>query len=52
MQSEISLKDLLLQHYGQIFTVHRFDKGTSGVIVFAKDEETHKALSSILRAAM
>ncbi|HNP24806.1 MAG TPA: RluA family pseudouridine synthase [Panacibacter sp.] len=50
MQSEISLKDLLLQHYGQIFTVHRLDKGTSGVIVFAKDEETHKALSSIFES--
>src|SRR6476619_3540071 len=50
MQSEVSLKDLLLQQYGQIFTVHRLDKGTSGVIVFAKDDETHKALSTIFES--
>ncbi len=44
-QSEPSLKDMLLQKYGNIYTVHRLDKGTSGIIVFAKDVETHKALS-------
>lgn len=44
-QSEPSLKDMLLQKYGSIFTVHRLDKGTSGVIVFAKNEESHKQLS-------
>ncbi|MDP9230790.1 MAG: RluA family pseudouridine synthase [Bacteroidota bacterium] len=42
---EISLKNLLQEKYGQIFTVHRLDKDTSGVIVFAKNEETHKHLS-------
>jgi 23S rRNA pseudouridine1911/1915/1917 synthase len=42
---EISLKNLLLEKYGQIFTVHRLDRVTSGVIVFAKNEETHKHLS-------
>ncbi|MEX6687688.1 RluA family pseudouridine synthase [Danxiaibacter flavus] len=47
MQSEVSLKDLLLQQYGSIYTVHRLDKDTSGVIVFAKDEETHKQLSQL-----
>ncbi|BAV08984.1 23S rRNA pseudouridine955/2504/2580 synthase/23S rRNA pseudouridine1911/1915/1917 synthase [Filimonas lacunae] len=46
-QSEPSLKDMLLAKYGSIFTVHRLDKDTSGVIVFAKDEETHKALSAL-----
>ena len=45
MQSEPSLKDKLLDKYGSIFTVHRLDKGTSGIIVFAKNEETHKHLS-------
>jgi 23S rRNA pseudouridine1911/1915/1917 synthase len=45
MQSEISLKDMLIHKYGEIFTVHRLDKGTSGVIVFAKNEQTHKQLS-------
>lgn len=45
MQSEVSLKDILLQRYGNIYTVHRLDKGTSGVIIFAKDDVTHKQLS-------
>lgn len=47
MQSEVSLKDMLIQQYGSIYTVHRLDKGTSGVIVFAKDEVTHKQLSQL-----
>ena len=42
---EVSLKDMLLEKYGQIFTVHRLDRDTSGLIVFAKNEETHKHLS-------
>lgn len=47
MQSEPSLKDMLLQRYGNIYTVHRLDKGTSGIIIFAKDEITHKQLSQL-----
>jgi len=46
-QSGMSLKDMLIQQYGEIFTVHRLDKETSGVIVFAKDEQTHKQLSEL-----
>jgi 23S rRNA pseudouridine1911/1915/1917 synthase len=42
---EISLKKLLQEKYGQIFTVHRLDKATSGIIIFAKNEESHKHLS-------
>ena len=44
-QSEVSLKDMLINKYGSIFTVHRIDKDTSGLIVFAKNETTHKFLS-------
>lgn len=44
-QSEPSLKDLLNVKYGKVFIVHRLDKATSGLILFAKDEETHKLLS-------
>jgi 23S rRNA pseudouridine1911/1915/1917 synthase len=29
----------------RIYTVHRIDRGTSGLVVFAKDAETHTALS-------
>jgi len=42
---DISLKQLLQEKYGEIFTVHRLDRNTSGAIVFAKDEGTHKYLS-------
>jgi 23S rRNA pseudouridine955/2504/2580 synthase/23S rRNA pseudouridine1911/1915/1917 synthase len=35
----------LIEKYGSIFTVHRLDKDTSGLIVFAKNETTHKLLS-------
>ena len=44
---EISSKQILQSNYKEIFTVHRLDKGTSGVIVFAKDENTHKQLSQL-----
>jgi 23S rRNA pseudouridine1911/1915/1917 synthase len=50
IQSERSLKDLLIEKYGVIYTVHRLDKSTSGVIVFAKDEETHKQLSQLFQS--
>lgn len=42
---EISLKKILQERPGEIFTIHRLDKGTSGVIMFAKNEATHKSLS-------
>lgn len=42
---EVSLKNLLIEKYQNIFTVHRLDKDTSGLIVFAKNEATHKHLS-------
>jgi 23S rRNA pseudouridine955/2504/2580 synthase/23S rRNA pseudouridine1911/1915/1917 synthase len=42
---EISLKVLLKEKYGDIFTVHRLDKETSGLIVFAKNQASHKHLS-------
>ena len=44
-QSSPSLRDMLQQQYGEIFTVHRLDRDTSGLIIFAKDADTHKSLS-------
>ncbi len=35
----------LEEEYGEIFIVHRLDKITSGVMVFARDAETHRALN-------
>ena len=38
---------MLIEKYGSIFTVHRLDKDTSGLVVFAKNETTHKYLNKI-----
>lgn len=46
-QSEPSLKDILLHKYENIFTVHRLDRETSGLIIFAKNETTHKYLCGL-----
>ena len=42
-----SLKGMLREQYGEIFVVHRLDRETSGVILFAKTAETHKYLSEL-----
>jgi 23S rRNA pseudouridine955/2504/2580 synthase/23S rRNA pseudouridine1911/1915/1917 synthase len=42
-----SLRGLLQQKFGQIFVVHRLDKDTGGLIVFAKNEATHKYMSAL-----
>jgi 23S rRNA pseudouridine955/2504/2580 synthase/23S rRNA pseudouridine1911/1915/1917 synthase len=49
-QTQTSLKDILIEKYGKIFTVHRLDRDTSGVIVFAKNEDTHKYLSQLFES--
>ncbi len=40
-----NLRDLLISKFGSIWVVHRLDKQTSGVLIFAKDKNTHKMLS-------
>lgn len=42
---EPSLKDHLKQQYPEIYTVHRLDKETSGLIIFAKTASAHKHFS-------
>jgi 23S rRNA pseudouridine955/2504/2580 synthase/23S rRNA pseudouridine1911/1915/1917 synthase len=42
---DISLKVMLKEKYGNIFTVHRLDRDTSGLIIFAKNELSHRELS-------
>lgn len=44
---EPSLKSLLIEKYDTIFTVHRLDKTTSGLIVFAKNADAHHAISAL-----
>ncbi|HMR90924.1 MAG TPA: RluA family pseudouridine synthase [Chitinophagaceae bacterium] len=42
---EISLKRLLQHEYDAVYTVHRLDKDTSGLLIFARTEESHRHLS-------
>lgn len=42
-----SLKKILENKYEKIWIVHRLDRDTSGVIIFAKNEDTHKYLSHL-----
>jgi 23S rRNA pseudouridine955/2504/2580 synthase/23S rRNA pseudouridine1911/1915/1917 synthase len=49
IQSAPSLKDLLAEKYGNIFTIHRLDRETSGVIVYAKTAVAHQFLSVIFQ---
>lgn len=49
-QSELSLKEMLQHRYAQIFTVHRLDRETSGIIVFAKQEAAHRQLSELFES--
>ena len=40
------LVKILEEIYGKIYIVHRLDKITSGVMIFARDAETHRALNT------
>jgi tRNA pseudouridine32 synthase / 23S rRNA pseudouridine746 synthase len=40
-----SLLELLEADYGRIWVVHRLDKVTSGLVVFARSAEAHRALN-------
>ena len=42
-----SLQSILKSKYDNIFTVHRLDRDTSGIMVYAKDAETHKYLNTL-----
>lgn len=46
-RSEGSLKEWLEKRYKRIFPVHRLDRETSGIILFAKQPEFHKYLSGL-----
>jgi RluA family pseudouridine synthase len=39
------LLEILEADHGKLWVVHRLDKTTSGIIVFARDAETHRALN-------
>ena len=48
---EVSLRERLEKQLGRkVFVVHRLDRDTSGVLVFALDAERHRALSQAFEA--
>lgn len=50
--STMSLQELMQQHYPQcdIEVVHRLDMATSGVLIFAKTSDMHKALQALFES--
>lgn len=46
-ETQLSLYKILNYQYGKIFIVHRLDRDTSGLVLFAKNEATHKYLSQL-----
>jgi tRNA pseudouridine32 synthase/23S rRNA pseudouridine746 synthase len=42
---ETSLREELQTSHGRLWVVHRLDRGTSGVLLFARDAEAHRALN-------
>lgn len=48
-ETKQSLNKILEAKYGKMYVVHRLDRGTSGVICFAKNEEMHKYLSKLFQ---
>lgn len=45
VEDNTNLYALLKEKYGNIFIVHRLDKETSGLIIFAKNADAHRNLS-------
>lgn len=45
-----SLQTQLRRKYGEIFTVHRLDRDTSGIILFARTEAAHKYYSQLFES--
>ncbi len=45
--NEISLKRMLRDRYGEIYTVHRLDQGTSGLILYARNLDAHSDLNQM-----
>jgi 23S rRNA pseudouridine1911/1915/1917 synthase len=46
-ETQLSLYKILSQQYSKIFIAHRLDRETSGIVVFAKNETSHKYLSQL-----
>ncbi len=46
-ETQLSLYKILTHKYGKIFIVHRLDRDTSGLVLFARNETSHKYLSQL-----
>src|SRR5690625_4202786 len=44
---KVSLRKLLNDRYGRIYAVHRLDQFTSGIILFAKNKESHRTWNKL-----
>lgn len=42
-----NLRSLMTDQFGRVWTVHRLDKDTSGIVIFALTSEAHRALSML-----
>jgi RluA family pseudouridine synthase len=52
-ESKERLDKLLEKKTGlRVFTIHRIDRDTSGLVVFAKDRETHRVLSAAFESRL
>ncbi|RAJ85922.1 23S rRNA pseudouridine955/2504/2580 synthase/23S rRNA pseudouridine1911/1915/1917 synthase [Chitinophaga dinghuensis] len=45
-----SLISMMKKAYGEIYTVHRLDRDTSGIILFARNETAHKYYSQLFES--
>jgi RluA family pseudouridine synthase len=45
LKDKLSLYDVLKEKYKELFVVHRIDRDTSGLVIFAKNAKTHRELS-------
>ncbi len=48
--AEPSLREALTARHGPLWVVHRLDRGTSGVLLFARTAEAHRALNLAFEA--
>lgn len=46
-EKQICANSIVSDRHGEVFTVHRLDMDTSGVMVFARDKDTHRELSRL-----
>lgn len=51
-QKEVSLKEILASRCGRVYVVHRLDRATSGLVLFARNARTHRYLNTLFEKRM